>query len=276
MHYVGLSRVRKLQDVYILNLNESKIAVSEQVVREMGRLRAEAPLRVCLPILGNLTSDVKVIYHNSRSLHLHHRDLSTENNMLSGDIIAITESRLKCDDLNEDYNLPGFQMHRFDSNVASSDDRPYYGTVIYSKLQMQNMRKLCLCGIETVLCTTQVNEETIQLAFIYCPPKFASISNFQSFMTSLISRGLLDVKKTFVLMGDTNIDYFTHKELKTLERRLNVRQLMHSCTTDYDTCLDHIYTNMPILNSDLTTRISCATLESFYSDHKPIVTYLSI
>lgn len=141
MHYVGLSRVRKLQDVYILNLNESKIAVSEQVVREMGRLRAEAPLRVCLPILGNLTSDVKVIYHNSRSLHLHHRDLSTENNMLSGDIIAITESRLKCDDLNEDYNLPGFQMHRFDSNVASSDDRPYYGTVIYSKLQMQNKKK---------------------------------------------------------------------------------------------------------------------------------------
>ena len=35
MHYVGLSRVRKLQDVYILNLNESKIAVSEKVVREM-------------------------------------------------------------------------------------------------------------------------------------------------------------------------------------------------------------------------------------------------
>ena len=48
-------------------------------------------------------------------------------------------------------------------------------------------------------------------------------------------------KKTFVLMGDTNIDYFTHKGLNTLEKRLNERQLMHSCITVYDICLDHIY-----------------------------------
>lgn len=77
-------------------------------------------------------------------------------------------------------------------------------------------------------------------------------------------------------MGDTNIDYYTHKGLNTLEKRLNERQLMHSCITVYDICLDHIYTNMSILNCDLTTRISCATLKSYYSVKKPIVTYLSI
>lgn len=44
---------------------------------------------------------------------------------------------------------------------------------------------------------------------------------------------------------------------------------MHSSTTDYDTCLDHVYTSC-MSDSD----ISCATLESFYSDHKPIVVYL--
>ena len=75
-------------------------------------------------------------------------------------------------------------MHRIDSNMETSDDIPYYGTVIYSKLLLQNVRKLCLCGL-----------------FIYCPPKLALMSNFQSFMTSLISWGLLDVKKNFCSDG---------------------------------------------------------------------------
>ena len=54
-------------------------------------------------------------------------------------------------------------MHRFDSNMESSDNIPYYGTIIAECEKTE-------CGIETVLCSTQVNEETIQLAFIFCQP----------------------------------------------------------------------------------------------------------
>lgn len=151
MHYVGLSRVRKLQDLFILNLNENKIAVSEQVVMEMNRLRLEASLWACLPMLENLNSDVKIIYHNTRSLHLHYRDLQTENNMLSADIIVLAESRLKSSDKNEDYHLPGFSIQRFDSNVNHNNERPFYGIVVYSKLPLKNLKNLCLCGIETVV-----------------------------------------------------------------------------------------------------------------------------
>lgn len=125
MHYVGLSRVRKLQDLFILNLNENKIDVSEQVVMEMNRLRLEASLWACLPMLENLNSDVKIIYHNTRSLHLHYRDLQTENNMLSADIVVLAESRLKSSDKNEDYHLPGFSIQRFDSNVNHNNERPF-------------------------------------------------------------------------------------------------------------------------------------------------------
>lgn len=51
--------------------------------------------------------------------------------------------------------------------------------------------------------------------------------------------------------------------------KFKLRQIMHSSTTDYDTCLDHVYTSC-MSDSD----ISCATLESYYSDHKPIAVYL--
>lgn len=58
MHYVALSRVRKLQNLFILSLNEQKVTVSSNVVSEMQRLRENAVLRICLPILKNIASDV--------------------------------------------------------------------------------------------------------------------------------------------------------------------------------------------------------------------------
>ena len=44
MHYVGLSRVRNSSNLYIMNLNEQKIKVNENVAQEMERLRTEATL----------------------------------------------------------------------------------------------------------------------------------------------------------------------------------------------------------------------------------------
>ena len=40
------------------------------------------------------------------------------------------------------------------------------------------------------------------------------------------------------------------------------KQLIHSPTTDYNSCLDHIYTNIDPIEGHV--------LESYFSDHKPI------
>ena len=47
MHYVAFSRVKKLEDLYILNMNEDTLAVDNQVNVEMERLRTEASLELC-------------------------------------------------------------------------------------------------------------------------------------------------------------------------------------------------------------------------------------
>lgn len=267
IHYVGLSRVRKLQDLHILSLNEEKIGVSGNVVCEMERMRNHAALWTCLPILENITSDLKIIYHNSRSLHLHISDLLSEKNILSGDIVAVTESRLKASDNSENYLLPGFHIYRFDEEESSHTMRPFYGSVIYSKYPLINVSKAVLNGIQTVKATLMKNSDLVQIIFIYCPPKFATITNICCFLVSVLN--LLDTSQPFLIMGDTNIDYFTQRDLSSNLKHLNIRQIMHSSTTDYGSCLDHVYTN---LNS--SAEISCATLESYYSDHKPIVVYL--
>lgn len=250
-----------------MSLNEEKIGVSENVVCEKERMRNHAALWTCLPILENITSDLKIIYHNSRSLHLHISDLLSEKNILSGDIVAVTESRLKASDNSENYLLPGFHIYRFDEEESSHTMRPFYGSVIYSKYPLINVSKAVLNGIQTVKATLMKNSDLVQIIFIYCPPKFATITNICCFLVSVLN--LLDTSKPFLIMGDTNIDYFTQRDLSSNLKHLNIRQIMHSSTTDYGSCLDHVYTN---LNS--SAEISCATLESYYSDHKPIVVYL--
>ena len=48
VHYVAFSRVKKLEDLYILNMNEAAIALDDDVNIEMQRLRTEASLELCM------------------------------------------------------------------------------------------------------------------------------------------------------------------------------------------------------------------------------------
>ena len=47
IYYVALSRVKKLDDLYILNLNQAAYALDERVTSEMERLQTEASLELC-------------------------------------------------------------------------------------------------------------------------------------------------------------------------------------------------------------------------------------
>lgn len=266
MHYVGLSRVRKLEDVFLLELNENKISVSKSVGDEMDRLYSEATLHSCLPLLQNLNEDFKLLYHNCRSLHLHINDMKLEKNLISADIIAISESRLKPSDDAECYELQGFSTYRYDDEKYTSG-RPYHGIVIYSKIPFQNIRRLHIMATETVLCHIIHRDKILQLVFFYCSPQKASQGYLCQYLQNLFE--LLGTEQHFFIMGDANVDFFAQSCLSEFLMDHRVSQIVHSVTSDYDSCLDHIYTNMMC-----PSQISSATLESYYSDHKPIVAYL--
>ena len=46
IHYVALSRVKKIEDLYILNLNEAAMDLDEQVTEKMQRLQTGAALEL--------------------------------------------------------------------------------------------------------------------------------------------------------------------------------------------------------------------------------------
>ena len=81
------------------------------------------------------------------------------------------------------------------------------------------------------------------------------------------------VNQQAIIFGDFNVDFsknsHEHKDLlsnmvQSKGLITNYHQLITNCTTDYQTQIDHIYTNIPRLI------YTSGILESYYSDHKPI------
>ena len=65
IHYVALSREKKLEDLYILNLNEAAIDLDEQVTEEMQRLQTDAALELCyVPLYKIGSSKIKIAFNN--------------------------------------------------------------------------------------------------------------------------------------------------------------------------------------------------------------------
>ena len=95
IHYVALSRVKNLEELYILNLNEAAIDLDEQVNEEMQRLQTDAALEVCyVPLYKTGPGKIKIAFHNVRSLHKYFKDIEFEPNVLAADVIGFAESRL--------------------------------------------------------------------------------------------------------------------------------------------------------------------------------------
>ena len=113
IHYVAFSRVRKLENLFILNLNDAAIGLDEQVHVEMQRLRTQASLELSYTSLYKIDpSRIKLAFNNARSLHKHFEDVQFEPNVLSADVIGFAESRLCTRD--EDVNLPLIDSDLFD------------------------------------------------------------------------------------------------------------------------------------------------------------------
>ena len=132
MHYVALSRLKSMSGcLNILNLNENKISVSKKVQEEMDRLRKEALLKSHIPFLYRDTSGAfKILFHNVRSLHLHHADVASDYNVKAADVKIFVETALCNNDNDETYSIPNFQLFRNDFNFRN---RAPYGTAMYDK-----------------------------------------------------------------------------------------------------------------------------------------------
>ena len=128
IHYVAFSRVRKLENLFILNLNEAAIGLDEQVHLEMQRLKTQASLELSYTLLYKINPNrIKLAFNNARS-HKHFEDVQFKPNVLSADVIGFAEARLCTKDEDVNFAINRFRLVRLDEAA-----QPHHGLALYVK-----------------------------------------------------------------------------------------------------------------------------------------------
>ena len=176
IHYVTLSRVKKLQVLYILNLNEAAMDLDEQVIEEMQRLQTDADLELCYVPLNKIgPCKIKIAFNNVRSLHKHFKDIEFGPNVLAADVIGFAESRLCKRDENVHFALKRFRLIRLDDTEKESVNRPHHGLALYVKeyFHVQKVVKVHYQSCEFILAAmhSKHSERVFSSCYIVQVPK---------------------------------------------------------------------------------------------------------
>ena len=282
-HYVGLSRVKTLEGLHILNLCENKIHVHPRVVEEMAELRStrNMPLSLYRPYMYNDFS-CHAAFLTVRSLHKHIDCIRHDRSLLTCDIHTYCETRVSPNDSTQLYEIDNFNSVMYPA-YSRTNKRSHYGLAAYSKLALthsiqpftmapQSSHGTAECALMCVV----LHRHLLKVACVYRRPN-SDISKFQTAMSHLLNElnaihtDDLSLHQSTIIMGDFNLDWHDQSTQVLMARTLpGFRQLVTEPTTDYGSTLDHIYTDLP---PDLVQHF---TLESYYSDHKPLVAALRL
>ena len=164
------------------------------------------------------------------------------------------------------YHIKDYTLFRNDDTTrVSQNTRPFGGMAVYSRLDYYPGYPYCANtnGVEITVIRLMIMPH-ISIVGVYRSPAVP--------ITQLCSavQHMLDCLPTQVNISieDFNVNYFNSSQSASLNnlfvRDNNYRQLVSSFTTDRNTCIDHIYTNLS------ESQIQFQILETYFSDHKTI------
>ena len=263
IHYVAFSRVRKLENLFILNLNEAAIGLDEQVHVEMQRLRTQASLELSYTPLYKIDPNrIKLAFNNARSLHKHFEDVQFEPNVLSADVIGFAESRLCTRDEDVNFALNRFRLVRLDE--AAHETRPHHGLALYVKehFAIQEVVKHHSQFCEFISAKLHSKKKgQLQVVVFYKYPKCSQADLKKDIINVL--KPLVGSDGKLVIMGDFNVpvnDAVSHF-VCFMETLFSCSQHICQPTTDHGSLLDLIFANCDTF---------CDVIEAYWTDHKLI------
>ena len=264
IHYVGLSRVTTIEGLFITDLCEEKIAVNPAVAAEMELLRKERALKLSVtPIYKTDQVSFKLCYLNARSLHKHIDDVRYDLNFTSTDINILSETRFLRSDSDIMYEIDGYTLFRNDHHSLTS--RPFGGMAVFSRVEFLPgyPHSYNINGIEITIMKVFILPH-VSIIGIYRSPKIP----VQQLLAALTEVFMFCSSQFNIFIGDFNINWLDEANRRPLHNFFinenNYRQLVYSNTTDNQTLIDHIYTNLP--ESQAKSHI----LETYFSDHKAV------
>ena len=158
-HYTALSRVTKLDDLYVLDLCPEKLHVNNEVRQEMDRLRSVARLQLCVqPLQKEKAAGPFIISHNARHGAAHAADIQADPDFCAADVIHLTETH----DSHASISLPGYTA----LHATSTDDRQHGSTLLYSSSIVLTSEPTSIIQPEYEIVSISFAFDTAQYTFI--------------------------------------------------------------------------------------------------------------
>ena len=196
-------------------------------------------------------------------LHKHINDVRHDLNFTNTDINIFSETRFISSDNDTMYDIDGYNLFRNDGHSLTS--RPFGGMAVFSRVEFLPGYPCCqnVNGIEITIMKVMILPQ-VTIVGIYRSPAVP----VQQLLEAL-SQVLNSLSSQFnIFIGDFNINWLNEINRRPLYNFFisdhNYRQLVSNVTTDNQTLIDHIYTNLP--NSQASSQI----LETYFSDHKAV------
>ena len=262
IHYVALSRVTKLEQLQILDLNAKGIKVDERVHTEMQRLRNECKLKLYYVPPNKSLASQKLIFHNIRSLRKHIQDIKCDHNFCAVDLIFLAETKVTARNFNhKTLSFNPYVLYTPSSIVGA------HGSALYTRgTSVASVQFVISNQFEFVKVKMKPNMNVRFIVSFYKAPS----CSLNLFYTKLIEHMSIFVgqNESFVLFGDLNLDVSVHKShwfIRQIEQQFGCSLLQTYHTTN-STTIDVCFTN--VVNSCINT------VECPWSDHKALLVYV--
>ena len=245
-YYVACSRVKKLEDLYLVNFHESQIISDSKVTKEMERLRANRTLDINCKFEKHANRSFAFYYLNAQSLFQHFNLIKCDKTVTQCNVLLFNETHLtKRDDLKQ-YDIPGYDVNHFITSFTESGRRKYNGLSVYFTVNFgYSLNRQCrVPSYEYILFTLNDGFTDVQIGLFYVKPNTP-----QTVILSMFHElnDYLPHDKSTILMGDLNINILEqmYSTLMTkIEIDISLRQIVTSGTTRQNTGLDVCFTNV--------------------------------
>ena len=228
LHILNMHRKMKSKDGTTVYENTATkdgkfIKVDAKVIAEMERLRRPSNnVQLCYTPIYTINQCVTILFHNSRSLHGHFCDMSSDPNFTSANVICCSESPLVSFDEDATFTIPGFTQFRFIDNIT-----------------IGHMSNICTPHYEWCCIRLKSRIGHLQLICLYTSLKTTWAQFGQKAIDELMST--VTHTESIIILGDFN-QLVDSAFPMVMGQQHGLRQLIDLPTTVYRSCIDLVFT----------------------------------
>ena len=250
--YVACSRVRELEDLFLVHFNKKQICTDKSVDSEMERLRLERPVILNSNFVRDYGYSFALYYNNVQSMVKHVYQVNHDIIVAQCNILLFNETHVLNTDNEDMYTIDGYKQITLNTIRNESGRRKFRGLACYYHDYLQAKVKHSWQCDKYEFMSLEIKSPTsnIQVGLFYICPKAILCDIWDMFQDLMES---IDIKENVLIFGDLNKNCKNIENtgiIDAIETLTGLKEKLPGTSTKSNTKIDICLSN---LNIDLIT-----------------------